>query len=221
MKKKTNLKKLIDNKTKYQKKYNDFSKISWVRKIMLRSKLREIRKTIDLMTGSNIVTKSSSKFSRFILKILIKIFKIEISKNNSKNSNREKVRNGLYRITENILYNRYIREKKAEKDNKIKLINDLNSVITKHYGKSEIELTRMLLELEKENKYLNDKINSITKQKEYIGKQESTFSANAKLVASDDVIDVNGLIKRLGVNQIKPVDLFYKHPDDIIYMKHD
>lgn len=43
-----------------------------------------------------------------------------------------------------------------------------------------------------------------------------------KLMASDYVIDdVNGLIKRLGVNKIKPVDVFYKQPDDITYMKHD
>jgi hypothetical protein len=218
MKKKSNLRKLIDKKTKYQNKYNNFSKISWIQKTMLRSKMRKIKNTIDLMTYGYIVNEDGKTFKTLMKKILIKLFKIEIKEPYTKDTGKERVRQALYFIAKNIQHNKIIVENKAKKDKNTKLFNDLNTVITKHYGKSEKELTKMLLELEKENKYLNSKLNSITQQQEYIGKQDSTFSVGANLISSDDV---DGLIERLGVNQIKPVNIFYKQPDDITYMKHD
>ena len=78
------------------------------------------------------------------------------------------------------------------------------------------------MELEKENNNLNSRINRLTQQKEYIEKQDSAFRIESKLIGGDDVTDE--WVKRLkksAVNNIKPVDLFYKQPDDITYMKHD
>ena len=125
MKKKSNLRKLIDKKTKYQQKYNNFSQISWIQKIKLRSKLRKIRKTIDLMISSNaryrdllpkdIIANEKNILKRFILKILIKIFKIQIKRLYGYKENRENARQALYHIAKNIQYNKVILEKMAKK----------------------------------------------------------------------------------------------------------